>query len=89
MDGLTQRQLTYGQLRDLSRVLAIRMQNNLGLKYGDAFGICLPNGLEFCITVMAGLEAGLGYITTFNPLYTPGEIEAVKTGSLNLKKIFF
>jgi 4-coumarate--CoA ligase len=62
--------VTYAQLRDQSRALAVRLQNVFNLKYGDTIAVCLPNSIEFPIVCLGGLEASLT-ITTVNPIYTP------------------
>jgi acyl-CoA synthetase (AMP-forming)/AMP-acid ligase II len=71
--GITGRQYTYGQLRDKSRILAIRLHKNFNLHIGDKIAICLPNCPEYPIIVLAGLEAGM-VITTINPLYNAGNL---------------
>lgn len=70
VDGVTGRSVTYAQLRDQSRVFAVRLQNVFNLKYGDTIAVCLPNSIEFPITILGGLEASLT-VTTVNPIYTP------------------
>lgn len=67
---MTERSITYGQLRDHSRVLAIRLQKVFNLKYNDTIAVCLPNSIEFPTIVLAGNEAGVT-VTTVNPIYTP------------------
>ncbi|KAG5680265.1 hypothetical protein PVAND_009784 [Polypedilum vanderplanki] len=73
VDGASERSVTYGQLRDQSRTLAIRLQKNFNLKFGDTIAVCLPNSIEFPIIVLAGSEASVT-VTTVNPIYTPHEI---------------
>lgn len=74
VDGITDRSVSYGQLRDLCRVLAIRLQSAFHLIYGDTIAVCLPNSIEFPIVCLAGSEAGT-IITTVNPIYTSGELK--------------
>jgi hypothetical protein len=69
VDGLTGRQMTYGELRDKCRILAIRLQKNFHLKSGDTLAVCLPNCPEYPIVSLAGIEAGM-IVTTINPLNT-------------------
>lgn len=64
--------MTYGQLRDRCRALAIRLQAVFKLNYGDTIGVCLPNSIEFPIISLAGNEAGM-IVTTVNPIYTAGK----------------
>lgn len=69
--GETGRQYTYGQLRDHSSALAVRLQTQFGLKQHDVVAICLPNIPEFAIAALATFEAGL-IVTSVNPIYTSG-----------------
>ncbi|XP_058446117.1 uncharacterized protein LOC131427168 [Malaya genurostris] len=71
--GVTGRNYTYGKLRDHCAALAIRMQKNCKLGYGDTLAICLPNVPEFPAITFAAIEAGL-IVTTINPIYTAEEI---------------
>ncbi|XP_070493219.1 uncharacterized protein [Chironomus tepperi] len=73
VDGMSDRSITYGQLRDQSRALAVRLQKVFNLKMGDTIAVCLPNSIEFPTIVLAGNEAGVT-VTTVNPIYTPHEI---------------
>lgn len=73
VDGISERSITYGQLRDQTRALAIRLQKAFNLKFGDTIAVCLPNSIEFPTIVLAGNEAGVT-VTTVNPIYTPHEI---------------
>ncbi|KAL7033262.1 hypothetical protein ACKWTF_007522 [Chironomus riparius] len=70
---MSERSITYGQLRDQTRALAVRLQKNFNLKIGDTIAVCLPNSIEFPTIVLAGNEAGVT-VTTVNPIYTPHEI---------------
>lgn len=71
VDGITDKSVTYGQLRDRCRALAIRMQSIFQLKHRDTIAVCLPNSVEFPIVCLAGNEAGMT-VTTVNPIYTAG-----------------
>lgn len=71
VDGITEKSVTYGQLRDRCRALAIRMQSIFQLKHRDTIAVCLPNSIEFPIVCLAGNEAGMT-VTTVNPIYTAG-----------------
>lgn len=71
VDGVEGRKLTYGQLRDGSRTLAVRLQKNFNLKFGDTIAVCLSNSIEFPIVTLGALEASL-VVTTVNPIYTAG-----------------
>lgn len=72
VDGISDRSITYGQLRDSCRALAIRLQFLLHLNFGDTVAVCLPNSIEFPIVCLAGNEAGT-LVTTVNPIYTAGK----------------
>ncbi|CRK98690.1 CLUMA_CG012130, isoform A [Clunio marinus] len=73
IDGITDRSVSYGQLRDHCRVLAIRLQTIFSLNPNDVIAVCLPNSIEFPIVCLAASEAGI-VTTTINPIYTPEEI---------------
>lgn len=60
-------------MRDHCAAFAIRLQNEFDFKKGDVIAICLPNTPEFPIAMLGAIEAGL-YVTTVNPIYTPGII---------------
>ncbi len=53
---------------------AARGLQDLGLKPGDRFGLCLPNTPYFVILYFAVLRIG-GIVVNFNPLYTEHELE--------------
>lgn len=74
VDGITDRSVTYGQLRDQSRALAIRLQKVFNLKFNDTIAVCLPNSIEFPTITLAGNEAGV-IVTTVNPIYTPRKLD--------------
>lgn len=64
---------TYGAMGELVRRAARGLQN-MGLKPGDRFGLCLPNCPYFPILYFAVLRVG-GVVVNFNPLYTEPELE--------------
>ena len=70
---MSERSITYGQLRDQTRALAVRLQKKFNLKIGDTIAVCLPNSIEFPTIVLAGNEAGVT-VTTVNPIYTPRKL---------------
>lgn len=72
VDGITGQSVTYAQLRDSCRALAIRLQSLFQLNFGDTIALCLPNSIEFPIVSLAGNEAGV-VVTTVNPIYTAGK----------------
>ena len=64
---------TYAQIgRSVAR--AARGLQDLGLRPGDRFGLCLPNTPYFVILYFAVLQVG-GIVVNFNPLYTEHELE--------------
>ena len=64
---------SYEEVGDMVRRAARGLQD-MGLKPGDRFGLCLPNTPYFVILYFAVLRAG-GIIVNFNPLYTEHELE--------------
>lgn len=73
IDGPTGRTLTYAQLCDSIRRVAVNLSNR-GFKQGEVFGILSPNNPEYAILFHAIATLG-GIVTPINPLYTAGEIE--------------
>ena len=53
---------------------AARGLQDLGLKPGDRFGLCLPNTPYFVILYFAVLRVG-GIVVSFNPLYVEAELD--------------
>lgn len=72
VDGITGREMTYGELRDKCRILAIKLQKNF--KSGDTLAVCVPNCIEYPICTLGGVEAGM-IITIMNPMNTAGEFQ--------------
>lgn len=68
------KQMTFGQVDELSRDFAAFLQKDVGLKKGDRIAIQMPNLLQFPIAFFGALRAGLIVVNT-NPLYTPREME--------------
>jgi long-chain acyl-CoA synthetase len=65
--------LTYGEVDDMSRALAAFLQSK-GLKPGARVAIMMPNCLQYPVSIVGVLRAGLT-VVNFNPLYTPRELE--------------
>lgn len=65
--------ISYRELNHLSQNIAAYLQG-LGLQKGDSVGVMLPNILHYPIVVMAVIRAGLTLVS-FNPNYTPRELE--------------
>ncbi|BDC98992.1 AMP-binding protein [Persicobacter psychrovividus] len=68
------KELTYAELELYSRYFGAYLQQELGLKKGDAIAIQIPNLLQYPIALWGALRAGLVVVNT-NPLYTPREME--------------
>jgi len=72
IEGPTGRTLTYAQLRESIRRMAVGLSRR-GMKKGDVFAILLPNLPEYAIAFL-GIAAAGGVVTTMNPLMTGEEI---------------
>ncbi len=66
--------ITYQQLDQFSDQLAAYFQNSLGLIKGDRVALILPNILQFPVSLLATLKAGLIAVNV-NPLYTATEMK--------------
>jgi len=66
--------LTFNELDALTKDFAAYLQQNLGLKKGDAIAIQMPNLLQWAVAMFGSLRAGLTVVNT-NPLYTAREME--------------
>ncbi len=64
--------LTYREIDEQSRALAAYFQSR-GLKQGDTLAIQMPNVIQYVVTLVAGIRAGLR-IVNLNPLYTASEM---------------
>ena len=67
------RELSYGQLDELSRALAAWLQGR-GLVRGDRVAVMLPNVPQYLVAVAAILRAGL-VVVNVSPAHTPRELE--------------
>ena len=65
--------ITYRQLDNYSRQMAAYLQS-LGLVKGDKVAVMMPNILQYPITMIAIVRAGLTLVNV-NPLYTSHELE--------------
>lgn len=66
--------LTFGELAEKSDAFAAYLQNELKAKKGDRIALMMPNLLQYPITILGALKAGL-VVVNVNPLYTPRELE--------------
>jgi long-chain acyl-CoA synthetase len=64
--------MSYRELELQSRQLAAFFQAR-NLQPGDTLAIQMPNVLQYAVTLLAGIRAGLR-IVNINPLYTPAEM---------------
>ncbi|WP_114813105.1 long-chain fatty acid--CoA ligase [Paraburkholderia kururiensis] len=67
------KQITYGQLDELSRALGAWFQSR-GLPCGARIAVMMPNVLQYPVALAAILRAGY-VVVNVNPLYTPRELE--------------
>lgn len=73
IDGDTDRQLTYNEIKDGSLKL-VAYFNRLGVGKGDIIGIVSENGLEFPLMVYGAFLVG-ATVVTCNPTYTAKEFD--------------
>ncbi|RVT46476.1 long-chain-fatty-acid--CoA ligase FadD [Rheinheimera sediminis] len=66
--------ITYAELDKLSLKFAAYLQNQLGLKKGDAVAVMMPNLLQYPVCILGILRAGC-VVVNVNPLYTPRELQ--------------
>lgn len=66
--------ITYAELHEKVTAFASYLQNEVGLKKGEAVAIMSPNLLQYPIAVFGILKAG-GVVTNTNPMYTERELE--------------
>ncbi|WED24434.1 AMP-binding protein [Vibrio sp. JC009] len=66
--------LTYRELDEKSTAFAAYLQNALKMKKGDRIALMMPNLLQYPITILGALKAGL-VVVNVNPLYTPRELQ--------------
>jgi long-chain acyl-CoA synthetase len=68
------KQLSYGQVDELSRQFAGYLAGVLKLSKGDRVAIMMPNVLQYPIVLFGALRAGLVVVNT-NPMYTARELK--------------
>ena len=68
------KQLSYGQIDELSRQFAGYLTGVLKLTKGDRIAIMMPNVLQYPIALFGALRAGLVVVNT-NPMYTARELK--------------
>ena len=68
------KQITYGQVDEMSCQFAGYLTGELKLSKGDRIAIMLPNVLQYPIALFGALRAGLVVVNT-NPMYTAREVK--------------
>jgi long-chain acyl-CoA synthetase len=68
------KQLSYGQVDELSQRFAAYLTGVLKLGKGDRIAIMMPNVLQYPIALFGALRAGLVVVNT-NPMYTARELQ--------------
>ncbi|WP_266181790.1 AMP-binding protein [Dyella humicola] len=68
------KQITYGQVDEMSRQFAGYLTGELKLGKGDRIAIMMPNVLQYPIALFGALRAGLVVVNT-NPMYTARELK--------------
>jgi long-chain acyl-CoA synthetase len=68
------RKLSYAEIDRASRSFGAWLQKEAGLKKGDRVALMMPNILQYPITIIGALRAGMTVVNV-NPLYTARELE--------------
>lgn len=66
--------LSYRELDEKSTAFAAYLQTALKMKKGDRIALMMPNLLQYPITILGALKAGL-VVVNVNPLYTARELQ--------------
>ncbi|GHB63518.1 long-chain-fatty-acid--CoA ligase [Psychrosphaera saromensis] len=66
--------ITFTELDEYADDFAAYLQNNLGIKKGDAVAVMMPNLLQYPVALLGIHRAG-AVVVNVNPLYTPRELE--------------
>ncbi|HCK82657.1 MAG TPA: AMP-binding protein [Candidatus Competibacter sp.] len=66
--------MSYNELEQKSRALAVYLQQELGLEKGERVAIMLPNLLQYPVALFGVLRAGL-VVVNIDPLSAPRELE--------------
>ncbi|KIW00500.1 uncharacterized protein PV09_08020 [Verruconis gallopava] len=73
LDPIGKRELTFGQVRDLSRTFAYNLQTKLYLRKGECLGVFSPNCLEYVVSVLGGPAMG-AYISPASVAFSVDEL---------------
>lgn len=68
------KQISYGQLDELSQHFASYLTGELKLNKGDRIALMMPNVLQYPIALFGALRAGMVVVNT-NPMYTARELK--------------
>ncbi|MFC5741223.1 AMP-binding protein [Dyella tabacisoli] len=68
------KQISYGQLEEMSRHFASYLTGELKLNKGDRIALMMPNVLQYPIALFGALRAGMIVVNT-NPMYTARELK--------------
>ncbi|KAI7878323.1 acetyl-CoA synthetase-like protein [Lichtheimia hyalospora FSU 10163] len=73
IDALTNKTLTFAQVRDMSLRFGASLQDVVGFQQGDVLAVIAPNVIDYAVVLFGTLVAG-GVVSPANPNYTSGEI---------------
>jgi long-chain acyl-CoA synthetase len=66
--------ISFSEMDQLADAFAVYLQTQTNLQPGDRIAIQLPNILQYPVTLLGAMRAGLIIVNT-NPLYSPRELE--------------
>jgi len=72
IDGITDKKLTFNELKSNSKKLAAGLQDKVNFKRGDVLSIFSPNQIDYATIIFATIAAG-GIVSPANPTYTVDE----------------
>ncbi|CAG8604779.1 10155_t:CDS:2 [Diversispora eburnea] len=74
VDGITEKKLTFGELKRNTKKFAAGLIDKFNFKRGDVLALISPNEVDYPVVVFGTIAAG-GKVTLVNPLYTANEFE--------------
>ncbi|CAB5369665.1 unnamed protein product [Rhizophagus irregularis] len=80
-DGITDKKLTYGELKSNSKKLAAGLIDKAGFKRGDVLAIISPNQVDYAIVSFGTIVAGYG-LTEASPATHLAKIDNIVPGSV-------
>ncbi|CAG8662257.1 10304_t:CDS:2, partial [Funneliformis mosseae] len=72
IDGLTDKKLTFAELKSNAKKFAAGLQDKVGFKRGDVLSIFSPNQVDYPTVIFGTIAAG-GKVSPANPTYTAEE----------------